>query len=205
MSGGAVTAREVGLAVCRVCHQLTDRPGAPCSNCGAPVFMRTPNSLQMVWALWLAGVVCYIPGNLLPIMVTQSLGNETASTIIGGVITLFEHKSYSVGAVVLIASLVVPIAKFLMIALIALSIQLNWPIDNHHRHTAHVVIEYVGRWSMVDVFVVAALSALIQLGGVVAINPGPGVGFFALSVALTMLSAQAIDPRLIWDEDTTNG
>jgi len=195
------TARELGFAVCRVCRKINDAPGSKCSQCGAPVHMRIPRSLQKVWAFWLAGVVCYVPGNLLPIMITETLGDADGSTIIGGVATLIHHHSYSVAAVVFIASVFVPVVKFLLIAVIVLAIQLKLPIDPHRQHTAHAVIEYIGRWSMVDVFVVAALAALIQLGGVISIEPGPGVAFFALSVGLTMLSAQALDPRLIWEND----
>lgn len=194
------TARDLGFAVCRVCHAMTQEPGTNCSQCGAKVHMRIPQSLQKVWALWFAGVVCYIPGNLLPIMITETLGNPQGSTIIGGVVTLLHHHSYSVAAVVFIASVFVPVMKFLLIAGISLAIQLKLAINPHLQHTAHIVIEYIGRWSMVDVFVVAALAALIQLGGVISIRPGPGIAFFALSVALTMLSAQALDPRLIWDD-----
>ena len=201
MSDIAVTkGRAMGLAVCRVCHTVTDQPGTPCRQCGEPVHYRIPRSLEKVWAYWIAGLICYIPGNVYPIMITSTLGQESASTIIGGIISLFHHGSYSVGLVVMIASLIVPVAKFVVIALIALSISFKWPISSHQRHLAYHVIEFIGRWSMVDVFVVAALAALIQLGGVIAIAPGSGIGFFALSVALTMLSAQSLDPRLIWDQ-----
>lgn len=148
----------------------------------------------------IAGILCFIPGNVLPIMVTNTFGASSEATIIGGIAALFHHGSYAVGAVVLIASVIVPVAKFATITLIVLSIQLKWPVSNHGRHTAHQVIEFIGRWSMIDVFVVAALAALIQLGDVMTIAPGPGIGFFALSVMLTMLSAQALDPRLIWDQ-----
>ncbi|MEM6913542.1 MAG: paraquat-inducible protein A [Pseudomonadota bacterium] len=163
------------------------------------VHTRIPQSLQKVWAFWIAGVLFYIPGNVFPIMITSSLGNESGSTIIGGIITLLHHHSYSVAIVVLVASVLVPISKFIIIALIALSIQFRWPINTHHRHIAHQAVEFIGRWSMIDVFVVAALAALIQLGSVMAIHPGEAIGFFALSVALTMLSAQSLDPRLMWD------
>lgn len=197
---GIVTGRELGLAVCRTCNTITDTPGQPCAVCGALVEFRTSHSLQKVWAYWFAGLICYIPGNTLAIMITSSLGRDTESTIVGGIISLFHHGSYAVGGVVMVASLMVPIAKFVTIALICLSIQFEWPLSSHHRHTAYHAIEFIGRWSMIDVFVVAALAALIQLGGIMSISPGPGIGFFALSVAFTMLSAEALDPRLLWDQ-----
>ncbi|MEM9286025.1 MAG: paraquat-inducible protein A [Pseudomonadota bacterium] len=194
-----ITASELGLAVCRSCGAITDAPGTPCKECGAMVHSRIPHSLQKTWAYWIAGLLLYIPGNVFPIMITSTLGNDKGSTIIGGVIALLHHHSYAVAIVVLVASILVPITKFIIIALIALSIQFRWPINTHHRHLAHQAVEFIGRWSMIDVFVVAALAALIQLGSVMAIYPGKAIGFFALSVALTMLSAQSLDPRLMWD------
>ncbi|MEM1092792.1 MAG: paraquat-inducible protein A [Pseudomonadota bacterium] len=158
-----------------------------------------PDSVQRVWAYLLAGVIAYLPGNLLPIMRTESLGTGSDATIIGGVIALVHHGSYVVAAVVFGASILVPVSKFIVIASLAHSIQRGSIKDDHRRHLAHKAIELVGRWSMIDVFVVAALAALIQLGSVMTIKPGAGIVAFALSVGLTMLSAMALDPRLIWD------
>ncbi len=194
-----IRARDRGLALCRVCGTLTDRPGENCVVCGARTRLRDTKSLQRVWAFWLAGVIAYIPGNLWPIMVTRSVSGENASTIMGGVISLIHYKSYSIAAVIFIASIVVPVTKFIVIAWLALSIQRGWAINEHQRHWAHEAVEFIGRWSMVDVFVVAALAALIQVGGLMSILPGPGVDAFALSVILTMFSASSLDPRLIWD------
>ncbi len=197
--GDVVRARDKGLALCRTCRTLTDRPGEKCLVCGARTSMRDRHSLQRVWAFWIAGVIAYIPGNLLPIMITQSVAETNASTIMGGVVSLIHYESYSIAAVIFIASIVVPVSKFIVIAWLALSIQRGWKIDEHHRHLAHEAVEFIGRWSMVDVFVVAALAALIQIKGIIAILPGPGVDAFAISVILTMFSAMSLDPRLIWD------
>ncbi len=194
-----IQAQDHGLALCRVCRTLTDQPGEDCVVCGAPTRLRDRGSLQRVWAFWVAGVIAYIPGNLMPIMVTQSVSGENASTIMGGVVTLIHHHNYAIAAVIFIASILVPVSKFAIIAWLALSIQRGWRVNDHHRHIAHEVIEFIGRWSMVDVFVVAALAALIQVGGLMSIAPGPGVDAFAMSVIFTMLSAMSLDPRLIWD------
>ena len=204
------TAREAGLAMCRSCHTLTDRPGETCVVCGAKTAVRSPNSLQKVWAFWFAGVIAYIPGNILPIMVTQSVAGDSPSTIMGGVITLIHHGSFEIAAVIFIASIVVPVSKFMIIAWLALSIQRGWSLSEHRRHFAHEAVEIIGRWSMIDVFVVAALAALIQVGALMSILPGPGVSAFALSVIFTMLSAMSLDTRLIWDNamppgDTSDG
>ena len=195
------TAREAGLALCQSCHTLTDRPGETCVVCGERTAMRSPNSLQRVWAFWLAGILAYIPGNLMPIMVTQSVSGDRPSTILGGVIELVHYGSYEIAAVIFIASVVVPVSKFIIIAWLAVSIQRRWVLSEHNRHRAHQAVELIGRWSMIDVFVVAALAALIQVGTLMAVLPGPGVSAFAMSVIFTMLAAMSLDPRLIWDSN----
>lgn len=158
-----------------------------------------PASLQRVWA-WLAvGLICYIPANAFPMMITTTLGRQLHSTIVGGVIDLTHHGAYAIAAIVFLASIVIPVTKFFLIALLALSIQFRLPIPAHTRIRLYEAVEFVGRWSMVDVFVVAILAALIQIGFFASIEPGPAAVFFAMSVAFTMLAAQAMDPRLIWD------
>ncbi len=194
-----IRARDLGIAQCRVCRTLTDEPGEACIVCGARTRLRDGSSLQYVWALWIAGIIAFIPGNLLPIMITRSISGDSASTLMGGVISLAHHGSFGIAAVIFIFSILIPLTKFAIIAWLALSIQRGWAIDEHRRHRAHEAVEFVGRWSMVDVFVVAALAALIQLGGILSIVPGAGVDAFAASVILTMLSAMSLDPRLIWD------
>ncbi|MEM7663609.1 MAG: paraquat-inducible protein A [Pseudomonadota bacterium] len=204
------TARDAGLALCQSCHTLTDRPGEKCAVCGAKTASRKPNSLQRVWAFWFAGVLAYIPGNLLPIMVTQSVAGESPSTIMGGVISLIHYGSFEIAAVIFIASIVVPVSKFMIIAWLALSIQRGWALSEHRRHFAYEAVEIIGRWSMIDVFVVAALAALIQVGALMSILPGAGVSAFAMSVIFTMISAMSFDTRLIWEtglppEEATDG
>ena len=146
------------------------------------------------------GIIAYVPGNLYPIMVTDSLSGTSASTIIEGVAALIHHGSYTVAAVVFVASIIVPVAKFAVIAWLALTIHFQWTVSKKRRIEAYEAIEFIGRWSMVDVFVVAALAALIQVGGLMSIAPGIGINAFALSVVFTMLSAMSFDPRQIWDE-----
>lgn len=199
------TAKDAGLARCSSCGTLTDRPGERCPICGADTYVRRPHSLQRVWAFWIAGVLAYIPGNVLPIMVTQSVAGDSPSTIISGVIALIHHGSFEIAAVIFIASIVVPVSKFIIIAWLALSIQRGWSLSEHRRHLAHELVELIGRWSMIDVFVVAALAALIQVGALMSILPGAGVNAFAMSVIFTMLSAMSFDPRLIWDNGALEG
>jgi paraquat-inducible protein A len=195
----ALTARAAGLVGCRACGKVAAAGTAVCPRCHSHLHSRMPASLQRVWA-WLAvGLIAYGPANLMPMMITTVTGRRLESTIVGGVIDLVHHGAYLIAGVVFLASVVIPVSKFFVIALLALSIQLRLPISVHARMKLYEAVEFIGRWSMVDVFVVAILTALIQMGFFASINPGPAAVFFALSVAFTMLSAQAMDPRLIWD------
>ena len=146
-----------------------------------------------------AGIVFFIPANIYPMLITRTLGNEQQSTIIGGVIELVAYGSYFVAAVVGIASIAVPLGKFLVIGILLASIRRAWKLDPHQRLRLYEVTEFIGRWSMIDVFVVAILVALVQLDFVASVNPGVAAISFALSVIFTMLAAQSLDPRLIWD------
>lgn len=194
-----LTARAAGLVGCRACGLVSPGSSRICSRCGSPLHSREPHSLQRVWAWFAVGLICYVPANLLPMMITATAGKTYRSTILGGVVDLAHHGAYLIAGVVFLASVVIPVSKFAVVAILALSIQRRLPISVHARiHLFHAV-EFIGRWSMVDVFVVAILAALVQMGFFASIDPGPAAVFFALSVAFTMISAQAMDPRLIWD------
>ena len=156
-------------------------------------------SLQRVWAWWLAGIIAYIPANLYPMLETRTLFIEESSTIVGGALDLAAHGSPGVAVIILIASVVIPVGKFLAVAYLALSVRYPSMVPTGGRFVLYEVVEYIGRWSMIDVFVVAILASLVQLQTVASITPGPASLTFALSVIFTMLSAQAFDPRLIWD------
>lgn len=132
-------------------------------------------------------------------LITRTLIDQSESTIIGGVFELLHYGSYGIAFVVFFASVVIPIGKFVAIAYLALSVQRRSLLNQHHRHRLYDVVEFIGRWSMIDVFVVAILSALVQLNAVATINPGIAAVSFAGSVIFTMFSAQSFDPRLIWD------
>jgi paraquat-inducible protein A len=197
--GPALTARAAGLVGCRACGKVSPEGVAHCPRCHAPLHSRKPASLQRVWA-WLAvGLIAYVPANLLPMMITTVTGRRLESTIVGGVIDLVHHGAILIAGIVFLASVVIPVSKFLTIATLALSIEFKLPISVHARMKLYEAVEFIGRWSMVDVFVVAILTALIQMGFFASILPGHAAIFFALSVSFTMISAQAMDPRLIWD------
>ncbi len=197
-----LTAREAGLAGCRRCARVWPAGTLRCGRCGAAVHVREPQSLQRVWAWLAAGIMAYIPANLYPMLQTRTLTTTQEDTIVGGAVELATHGSPGIAAVILIASVLIPVAKFVSIAFLAISVRVPTTLSPHQRHLLYEVVEYIGRWSMVDVFVVAILASLVQLQSVAAIRPGPASLTFALSVVLTMLSAQSFDPRMIWDADT---
>lgn len=143
-------------------------------------------------------MIAYIPANVYPMLRTSTLGHMSESTIVGGAIELVEYGSFGVAFIVFFASVVIPISKFIAIAYLAYRVQKGKRGHARHLHL-YEVVEFIGRWSMIDVFVVAILSALVQLNFVATINPGIAAVSFALSVAFTMISANSFDPRLIWD------
>lgn len=164
---------------------------------------RDADSMQKVWAWLIAGMIAYIPANVYPMLLTSTLVDRSESTIIGGVVELIEHGSFGIAVIVFVASVMIPVGKFIAIIYLAISVQRRSRDNQHQRHQAYEVVEFIGRWSMIDVFVVAILSALVQLDTIATVNPGIAAVSFALSVVFTMLSAQAFDSRLIWDTDRT--
>jgi len=172
-----------------------------CRLCGASVRSRKRHSLQRTWAFLIVGLMAYIPANLYPILITTSFSGNTSDTIISGVIALAQSGSIFVAVVVFVASILIPVTKFVIIVGLALSLHFQWNMSQKTRQTLHRVTEFIGRWSMIDVFVVAVLAGIIQLGAILTIEPGVGINAFALSVVFTMFSATSLDPRLIWDND----
>lgn len=194
-----ITARDMGLVVCRRCTKLWPGATPRCGRCGKRLQSRDATSLQRVWAWWVVGLLCYIPANAYPMLRTRTLFQVQEDTILGGVITLTHHGSYGIALVIFVASIVIPLGKFLAIAFLAYSARNFSRTSNHWRMGLLELVEYIGRWSMIDVFVVAILTALVQLHTLASVTPGIASLFFALSVIFTMLSAQSFDPRLIWD------
>jgi paraquat-inducible protein A len=198
-TGEVLTARRAGLVGCSRCGRVHRRGARICLRCGGPLVSRDPFSLQRVWAWLVAGLVVYIPANIYPMLLTTRFGRTSENTIVGGVIELLDHGSWGIALIVFTASIVIPIGKFLAIAYLALSVRSAVVIRGHGRQRLYEVVEFIGRWSMIDVFVVAILASLVQFDFVASVNPGIAAVSFALSVAFTMLSAQSFDPKTIWD------
>jgi len=172
-----------------------------CDFCGHVLHARKRHSLQRSWIFLVTALIFYVPANLLPIMTTSQLGKETYNTIAGGVVLLWEHGSYLIAAIILVASLIVPLAKFIALITLCLSKQLKIYREPKNKTMIYRATEFVGRWSMVDVFVVAFLASLIQMGNLMSIYPGPAALAFAGMVIFSMLAANSIDPKLFWEDD----
>ena len=194
-----ISARDLGVVACTRCTQVWPAGTQTCGRCGRAIIARDEKSLQRVWALWLVGLMCYVPANMYPMLQTRTLLSVQEDTIIGGAVKLFHDGAIGVSIIILVASVVIPLGKFMAIAFLAISVTRPSSISNHHRQLLYEVVEYIGRWSMIDIFVVAIMSSLVQLNTLAAVNPGRASLFFALSVIFTMLSAQAFDSRMIWD------
>ena len=194
---------DAGILICTECHELNrqdpDTDEQTCTRCGALVHARRPNSLMRTWALLITAAILYIPANLLPIMTVNSLGQGAPSTIMSGVIELVQHGMFPIAAVVFIASILVPTFKLVGIALLLFSVQRHQPLSARQRIIMYRFIEFIGRWSMLDIFVIAILVAVVNFGRLASIEANLGAAAFASVVILTMLAAVTFDPRLIWD------
>ena len=203
MTATAATAAQAGLMSCEACQMLSRpaEPGQPayCRRCGEELEFRHHGSIQKTWALIIAAAICYVPANLLPVMNTSRLGTSEADTILQGVEFLYASGSWPLALVVLIASVMIPIGKLIALGYLLVTVQRGSVTSNHERTRLYRLVEIIGRWSMLDVFVVTFTVAMVQLQPLMSVAPGPGVLFFAAVVVLTMLAAEIFDPRLIWD------
>jgi paraquat-inducible protein A len=204
------TALRSGLFLCDVCD-LLNRKGASdlrccCARCGATLHGRTPNSLPRTWAFLVAAAVLYVPANLLPVLHTGTLFNQQTDTIMSGVVHLWVTGSWGLSIIVFIASIVVPLAKLMSLSYLAWTAQRRSTLGVQKRANLYRATHYIGRWSMVDIYVGATLVALVHLGPFANIEPGPGAIAFGAVVVLTMLATMSFDPRLTWDAlDDRNG
>jgi paraquat-inducible protein A len=193
-------AAAMHLACCPTCGQLgSPATGRYCRRCGTALHLRKPNSIQRTWALLIAAYVLYLPANLLPITVTRSIFGIQHDTIISGVVYLWGSGSWAIALIVFVASVAVPLLKLFSLTLLVVSVQRHWRWDPLQRTRLYRLLETIGRWSMLDIYVVTVLVALVQVPSLAAIAPGSGVLAFAAVVVLSMLATMAFEPRLIWD------
>ena len=199
------SAAAQGLACCHVCYKMAPVSLGSCPRCGAALHLRNPESLQRTLALLVTAALLYIPANVLPIMTTTQLGSDIESTILGGIVLLWEMKSYPVATVIFIASVIVPVAKLITLFWLCWSVSRGHPTSLRERTTMYRVTEFIGRWSMTDVFVVVILVGLVHFGGLMTITPGAASLAFGGVVVVTMLAAETFDSRLIWDHPIREG
>lgn len=198
----AIAGRDAGLTVCRGCRAvspLAASGASRCASCGYPVHPRVPNSLQKASAYLSAAAILYVPANVLPVMQTRSLLTNQDDTILSGVVYLMNSGSWPLGALVFTASILIPLLKILALALlIGMSVR---GAGGHRLARARLfrLVDFVGRWSLLDIFAVMMLVALVQLGSLATVLPGAGALAFASVVVLTLLAAESFDPRTIWD------
>jgi paraquat-inducible protein A len=195
-----------GYIACTICELVVPRQAAlfdgrrrRCPRCTNVLHHRKPQSLQRTWALALAAVFFYIPANVLPVMSVTSLGRSQSDTILSGVVFLLTHGMWPLAAIVFLASVFLPLLKLLILIFLLISVQTRSAWRPRERTRLYRIIENIGRWSMVDVYVVTILVALVRLGNLASIEAEAGAIFFCAVVVITMLAAMSFDPRLIWD------
>ena len=210
MKASSLTALNASLISCHSCHLLCKAASllksahAVCPRCGATLHSRKPNSIARTWALVVAAFILYIPANLLPITRVISFGKAQSDTIMSGVIYFVKSGSWPIALVIFVASVFVPLIKLFLLTFLLISVQRKSQWRRKDRTRLYRITEVVGRWSMVDIYVVTILVALVKLGSLATIEAGPGAIFFAGVVIITIFAAMSFDPRLIWDTQEPN-
>jgi paraquat-inducible protein A len=199
----ASTGLKLGLLYCQQCH-ATVRAGRVtyplCPRCHAHLHQRKPHSLVLTATLIACAAVLYIPANLLPVMNTRSLIDDERDTIMSGVIVLLQSGSWPIAILVFIASIVVPLLKILALAVLVFSAWRGSARRRLQRSELYRLVEFIGRWSMLDVYAVSLLVALVQIRSLAFISVGAGALAFASVVILTTVAARTFDERLLWDD-----
>jgi paraquat-inducible protein A len=202
-----VSAASRNLAGCHDCGLVSriTSPHDACSRCGARLHLRKTNSIARAWALLIASYILYVPANLLPIMETSSLFGEQEDTIMSGIVFLWHSGSRDLALVVFIASIAVPLSKLFALTYLLLSVRRRSTWLPLQKTRLYRVIEFVGKWSMLDIYVVALLATVVKFQSLANVSAAPGAVAFGAVVILTMLAAQSFDPRLIWDAAERGG
>ena len=195
------TASSLGILACHQCGKLWKgaQQGQCCLHCNATLHMRKPDSLNRTWALLITACIMYIPANMLPVMITSTLFDTHQDTILSGIIFFWVSGDWGLAAVVFIASFLVPLLKLASLFILVISAQRQSFWRQLERAKLYRLVEIIGRWSMLDVFVVSLLVGLVQIQGFAQITAGVGIVAFGAVVVLTMLASLSFDPRLIWD------
>jgi paraquat-inducible protein A len=199
----ALSAMQQGLQSCETCRLVSHpAPGADegrCPRCDEALDFRKPHSLERTTAYVVAAAICYVPANLLPVLTTTTAAGAESDTILQGVVLLWSPTGWPLSLIVLVASIMIPVGKIVALAYLLLTVRRGSIANNAQRVRLYRMVRFIGRWSMVDVFVDTFTAALVQLQPLMSVEPAPGLFFFAAVVVLTMLAVESFDPRLIWD------
>ena len=200
-----LTAKGASLLSCHICHLLSRAPvskGQPkCPRCGASLHSRKPNSISRTWALVIAAYIFYVPANVMPVMTTTSLGSAKTDTIMSGVIYFVQTGMWPLALIIFVASIFVPLLKLFILTLLLITVKRRSQWRRKDRTRLYRITEAIGRWSMVDIYAITVLVALVHMGSMANVSAGPGAVFFAAVVVITIFAAMSFDPRLIWDTE----
>jgi len=198
-----VRAAAVGVIACRTCGLVSSRALAQhrerCTRCGTVLRSRLPQSTQNTLAWLVAGLILYVPANVLPVMYTSGVGGAQESTILSGVVSFWRAGSWDIALLIFVASVAVPATKFLALGLLLWTVRRRRQWGREPRAKLYRMVEFIGYWSMLDVVVVALTSALLQFKALGTAEARLGIVFFCAVVVTTMIAAMSFDPRLIWD------
>lgn len=195
----STTAAENDLLLCHICHKLSPASMTRCPRCGDNLHQRKPKSVARTWALVITSALFFIPANILPIMQVDFLGVPDRSTILDGIIYFFHSGSYFIGLIILTASILVPLFKIVGLIILLVSTRPCTPRYMRQKAKMYRFISFIGRWSMLDIFVIALLTVLVDFGFFTSIHAAPAATYFCFVVAATMLAAITFDPRIMWD------
>jgi len=198
------TLKQQNLVLCHGCEKINSyskKLNQTCTRCSTKLHLRKPNSLEKTWALTVASIIAFIPAHTLPIMTVLLFGDGTPDTIMSGIILLVQLGMTPVAMLIFIASFLVPLGKIFALFILLLNVN-KCSMKSAKKYTKlYRVVEFLGKWSMLDVFVVAIMAAVVQLGVISEIVAGSGATAFAIMVVLTMVAAHSFDPRLLWDNN----
>lgn len=196
------TAKQRGLALCPKCHKLNNLTTEPlqCTRCNGIFYQRNHNSLQYTLAWSVAALLAFIPANLYPIMIVYQLGIGEEATILSGIGEFINHGLYPIAVIIFTASIIVPLLKIIGLFVLVYKVHTGVRLKPDKHSKFYHVLELLGPWSMLDVFVVALMVTVVELGFVTSVAAGPAINYFTITVLFTMFAANSFDPRLLWDK-----
>ena len=200
------TAKQAGLALCPKCHKVNRLKAQPqqCTRCHGSFYQRKPKSLQYTLAWNIAALLAFIPANLYPIMVVYQLGIPQEATILSGIGDFIDHGLYPIAVIIFSASIIVPLIKIIGLFVLVYRAHTGIRLRPDKHSKVYHILEFLGPWSMLDVFVVALMVTVVELGFVTSVAAGPAINYFTLTVLFTMISANCFDPRILWDKNTND-